>query len=424
MTKEIIHEDFSIFFFVEGDKFKGDKNCFPSSFTLRNIIVVNKSGLLHFNICGIFIDTASAYVVFPKGFIMDDISETVLVKHANLLLQVFKKYNLQENLSVLSEGIDSKKTEDSGAVFSLLDLLEDYLSNGLLVRETIINEKSYNGRIDWKRTISATVPLISGDSIHYLPPIIKRKVYERDSIIQTIHIMCVQEAFYKFGWLFDLDSSENFLNVPSLNISHEEILRILHSELRVTFSDRDIHVIKLMIKYLEETQSTKNENTNTVFLYSFYFHTIFESMCMSFFKGMSASDFDIPKPEWHMKDDSIKTTSQIPDILFIENEEIFVVDAKYYDYRYNLPGWGDLVKQHFYGFSLKHMSSKNNIFLLPGTHQNTFEYIGYSKVPEIDVFENSKIYAFTVDCIKLMRCYVTNSANNNRLELREQLSLL
>lgn len=422
MMKEIVHEDFNMFFFSEGYRFKGDKDGFPSSFIIKNILTTTSSGLLYFNVCGIFIDDKSAYVIFPKGYILDESNEDVLIKHANLLLQVFRKYNLQENTSILSESINSKHVEEAGAVFSLLDLLEDYLSHGPLVRETVIREQGYNGRIDWKKTLSATVPLISGNSIHYLPPIIKRKVYEKESIIQMIHLKCIAEAFYKFGWIFDLESSETFFDTPFLNISIEEIVRILHAELRTTFFDRDIHVIKLMIKYFEETASAKNENKSPVFMYSFYFHTVFEAMCMNFFNGIPASEFNIPKPEWHMSNDSIKTTSQIPDVLFVENEEIFVVDAKYYDHRYTLPGWGDLVKQHFYGFAFKNSYSKiNNIFLLPGFHLNTFEYIGFSKVPEIEVFEDSKIYAFTVDCIKLMSYYITNNTKGTRTELKKQL---
>ncbi|KDN57495.1 LlaJI family restriction endonuclease [Exiguobacterium sp. AB2] len=422
MTKQIVHEDLSIFFFTESERFEGDGTVFPSSFFTKNILTATPSGLMYFNACGIFIEASSTYVIFPKGLITDEMDEASLIDHAGLLVQVFRKYNLKQNVSIQSEAVTSKQIEDSSAVFSLLDLLEDYLSHGPLVRETVIRESGYNGRIDWRQTINKITPLISKDTVHYLPPVIKRKVYERESMIQKIHLRCVADSFRKFGWIYGLGAPEEFFDVPDLDMGQREILRLLHAELRMTFFDRDIHVIKLMIRYFEEIPTAKSENPDSVFMYSLHFHTVFETMCMSVFNGMNAAEFDIPKPSWHMADGSIKTTSQIPDVLFVEDEELYILDAKYYDYRYTLPGWGDLVKQHFYGFAFEgQYKSIHNIFLLPGAHKEMFDYIGFSIVPMVKVFSESKIYGFTIDCFTLMSLYTTNRFSNSRAELLKKL---
>lgn len=419
MTKQIVHEDLSIFFFTESERFEGDSTVFPSSFFTKNILTVTPSGLLYFNACGIFIEASGTYVIFPKGLITDEMDEVSLIDHAGLLVQVFRKYNLKQNVSIQSEAVTSKQIEDSSAVFSLLDLLEDYLSHGPLVRETVIRESGYNGRIDWRQTINKTTPLISKDTVHYLPPVIKRKVYERESTIQKIYLRCIADSFRKFGWIYGLGAPEEFFDVPDLDMGEGEMLRLLHAELRMTFFDRDIHVIKLMIRYFEEIHTAKSEKPDSVFMYSLHFHTVFEAMCMSVFNGMNAAEFDIPRPSWHMTDGSIKTTSQIPDILFIEDEELFVLDAKYYDPRYNLPGWGDLVKQHFYGFSFQNRFKRiHNIFLLPGTHDVFSKNLGYSTVPNVQVFKESIIYAVTIDMKKLMNLYLRNTEPGIRLELK------
>lgn len=419
MTKQIIFEDLKIFFFTESQRFEGESSDFPSFFFLKNLLTLNSSGLLYFNACGIFIEDSNVYVVFPKGLVIDLMNESSLIEHVSLMLKVFKKYDLKQNSSLQSENITSEQIEESSTVFNLLDIIEDYLLHGPLVRETTIRELNYKGRIDWRQTISKTTPLISRDTVHYLPPVVKRKVYEKESIIQRIHLRCVADSFYKFGWMYGITSTKEFFDVPALDMDPKEILRLLHAELRMTFFDRDIHVIKLMIRYFEDVSTSKTDNLHSSFVYSLYFHTIFEAMCMEVFNGINASELNIPKPSWHMMDGSIKTTSQIPDVLFIENDELYIIDAKYYDAQYTLPGWGDLVKQHFYGFSFqKQFKQIYNVFLLPGTNNNFLNTLGYSTVPDVQAFKDSTIYAFTVDIKQLMNFYISNNTSFVRMELK------
>src|SRR5699024_3483350 len=77
----------------------------------------------------------------------------------------------------------------------------------------------------------------------------------------------------------------------------------------------------------------------------------------------------IPAPRWSIGSNA-QVRKQNPDILFKEEDKLYIIDAKYYNVRSNLPGWGDLVKQFFYShtiigrlnsFSKKENEQKTNI---------------------------------------------------------------
>lgn len=423
--KEIDYGNLSIIFWSEGKDVSREKKFFPESFFKNQILTLNSSGNLIFKVCGLFFESNQIYVIFPKEFRITELDDEKLIKNAYLLIQVLQRYNTRKNSSVIKEGISTHEVEESGSIFSLINILKDYISHGNLVREVRKKEFGYSGRVDWRQTIKKSLSYISEDTIHYIPPVITKKFYDRENIIQKIHRKCVAESFEKFGWIFGLDFSDDFYDISDFDISIEEILHILNYELRVTFFDRDIYVIKLMIEYFEEMSSVMQADTDYISIYTFYFQNIFEAMCMDVLSGTTARSLGISKPKWNMKNGDVIETSQIPDVIFVENDELYIVDAKYYSYLNSLPGWGDLVKQHFYGFAFEERYlSVHNLFLLPGTHDEMFEYIGYSDVPDVSVFSDSKIYALTVDCRTLMSLYVTGISNNSRAKLVEQVSTI
>ena len=96
---------------------------------------------------------------------------------------------------------------------------------------------------------------------------------------------------------------------------------------------------------------------------------------------MSANNI-MPNPFWQVNDKSIKT-SQIPDVMLRNKNQLYIIDAKYYTLYKNLkglPGWGDLVKQFFYLYTLKdrvdNIREMFNIFVFPGTSNEIIKYYG------------------------------------------------
>ena len=92
----------------------------------------------------------------------------------------------------------------------------------------------------------------------------------------------------------------------------------------------------------------------------------------------------MPKPYWLINE--IKhSTDQIPDILIEKENELIIIDAKYYStYTGSVnkyPGWESIVKQLYYNLSLKdEYDIIKNIFCMPESMLEDFKYIGKTSV--------------------------------------------
>jgi hypothetical protein len=122
----------------------------------------------------------------------------------------------------------------------------------------------------------------------------------------------------------------------------------------------------------------------------------------------------LPQPEWE-SDLVGGHIAQRPDVFLVKNQGLYILDAKYYNYNVNIPGWHDVVKQLFYRHTMKSVARSReftrllpevreiyNAFLMPG-YEDDCVYIGRVHVPRVE--DLGEIKAFAINQKKAFSAY-------------------
>lgn len=382
---------------------------------------------IQFKVVGILYATGVPVVVFPKNYQLD---KNYLIADARMLIRVLVNYRNEPQHDIVELPLlfgDDNLTTDK-VILAML-LLEDFCQNGFLHRELQIESIEQAGRISWPSTIYKTLPIVSQNRIRYLNPIYKRKVTDRQNIISIIHQVIITECFATWGWLFDYDG---FKEEPKLLPGNpSELVHLLTLELRNTFVEREIRVLKLLLQYLTKKSEDKIQQKLNIIATS-NFNNVWESVCGYLFENQYAKlQKLIPQPQW--EDTYLHNRiSQRPDIYYVTKSSLFVLDAKYYNHNISLPGWYDVVKQFFYRHSLVKILHRRefyevlpktkhiyNAFLLPGNEENILTYIGKANVPMIE--DLGEIKAFTINLRRSLYAYAYRNDYDFQEKLRQQL---
>lgn len=377
----------------------------------RQICIVDGNYLI-FKVVGIFIYKNSFYIVFPKTYKAPSSIDKVK-KHAQLLYKVLMKYrkeSLLDNEEISLLGGQSGNFVNSITVAN--EIINDYMINGILDRRLEIKTTD-SAIIDWNYTINRKQPIIAENTVAYLDTIGRKRVTDNQNLIMLIHKYCIYESLHKYGWLMDLTASDFGLEDIELTVNINYALNKLYNELNQTFVEREIYLINLLITFLNGIKFEEEQSKIDVFVTPF-FHNVWEQMCSQIFKN----DYNIlkqyiPRLNWTVKSQG-KVQTQIPDILFIRNNTLYILDAKYYDITTNLPGWPDVVKQFFYSITIfnnivkvnndKNITNVSNIFLFPSSEIKSINYIG-----KVNVENNSDlgdIYSYELNLLQVMQSYI------------------
>ncbi|MEX2955640.1 LlaJI family restriction endonuclease, partial [Staphylococcus pasteuri] len=214
-----------------------------------------------------------------------------------------------------------------------------------------------------------------------------------------------------FGWLqqFEMNIEE-----VKINIKFSEMIKILEMTLHNTFKDREIRLLKTLIILLKK----KSNNDLKFEMVTPYFYNIWEEMLKQMFNHNYKLQRKMPKPYWLINE--IKhSTDQIPDILIEKENELIIIDAKYYStYTGSVnkyPGWESIVKQLYYNLSLKdEYDIIKNIFCMPESMLEDFKYIGKTSV-EGQEKQFGYVDAFSLDLNLVISSYINNKKQNDLL---------
>ena len=359
---------------------------------------------------------------FPLGFSLDSTSDSTLRKDILLLLNVLRNFTQQQFNSVPKSNFVTKNS--TFPLFAYLYVLKDYVMRGYYKENIVEYHKSKTGKINWSRTIKTQRPYIQDLNVFYLDFITKKTVVNENELITLIHQYCVYKSFQMLGWLYT-----NYLPVkPQLKFNQKLFINILKRKLANTFNDAD----KLLFKNLIVIVNNENDYSLDNLSFSFgtnRFEYIWEKMIDRVYGETNKTDY-FPKTHWHIYDsENLITASENaplePDTIMINNNNIFVLDAKYYKYgvtrrSFDLPGTSSISKQITYGeyiFKNKRSNSKTkvyNAFIMPFNSsvqsENRIQYIGTATSEwKNNDFDYEKVLGILVDVKYLMQ--ITNSKN-------------
>lgn len=396
--------------YIEGERYSEDD--IPSKFKNGEYFKKNKDGTLTSKVCGISILNKNTYIFLPKGFSENSDSDYKL-KVGKRVFKSLMKY--KKSVMITEEESDwlGEDTIEIEYIDTIEWILKDYFQNGIYNEQNKKQEMNGKGKINWAKTIKQTLPFINDSKLLYLD-VITNKNQTNSNIISIIHNNVVFECAEEFGWLFDINIKLVKMDIP---ISSDHQITILKSKLREVFSTYEITLLQNMIKYLE----SKNSQSDGVHfnLLTPYYYYVWEEMLRNAMEHNEKLQNFVPKPYWEINNKK-KYSKQIPDILLERNNNLIIMDAKYYSITTNnvqkFPGWESIVKQMYYSMSLSHLYNDiQNIFLMPEMLINeNKKYIGKTAV-EGKESQFGYVYAYSLDINLVLKSYLREDNLNHIL---------
>lgn len=344
----------------------------------------------------------------------------------------------------------------------VIELLRDYLINGLYENDREIVQDNGNGEIDWDLTVNEVTPMIIKNRPLYNT--LKTLCIETDDsdFIKRLHMAIV---FMGYNKLYNCGLAD-LLGISNIRIFGEDIddigsikylKQMIIREKNIQYITRKLYVLDLMYSMLNEYEKSKHALEKFNFGTKDFKH-VWEDVCSIVIsnhknikldqledvrnkidlKYINKTLLDVIEPVkwiWQTKDSNEKTLKNKmfkggkpnPDILLLrtKNEmvEILILDAKYYNFHINQesindnPGLSDVLKQYVYELSLKKFTDENNItvscnaFLFPSAdiYINEKSYVIYSPLSKIGDLKLKDIKAIRVDASTFFDAYLNDA---------------
>ncbi|WP_462267772.1 LlaJI family restriction endonuclease [Mucilaginibacter sp.] len=370
---------------------------------LQSGFMYTNKNVVNFSYVGVASNANGVICVLPKYLHGLLNNSEAYSRESRKLVQILKQYELNISNANSQHGFYGSSTISETNEIALADfILNDYLRNGIWsYRNKYITTEESN-EVLWDYTVDRSTPVISKYPYYFD---IYSEAYEKvsNTIISKIHLWAVQYSSERYADLLDVDIFVEGYEAVLLDEVGEAdyLIALLNNELRITFNDRNISLLKALTELIKMGSSSVNND------YSLYgknkFEHIWEDAISYNFKNEYKKYSEhISKPIWRDAETGLITEKHTlaPDVIrWIKDETnslVLIIDAKYYLFRFNTinikaennPGVSDIVKQYFYELVLNRPSSSApwlkfettfiNILMYPGTdaEKSPIENIG------------------------------------------------
>ena len=382
----------------------------------RRGLVDPDSGRIHF--CGL-LGVGGRFTVFlPRN---NAGSREPDDRAAYYLLRALAKFYRTRDSGMRVDDSGTEVTEGDSLSLALA-LIEDYLSSGLYVRRTRIRTTN-DGKTSWPHTIARGTAYPSATGPVYLDLSTTRFHNSADCKTAQIHASVMREMLASFGTLWLGKSSpidRRLAGMPAPVGAPSDWIAHLGRELQLSYSERDIFLIRSLIAYLEKK---KGNASGPLVIGVHKFHGLWEAMLDECLVGKLLVNDRLPVPAYLASDGTIELVAakgqRTDTVLRSKNmQQIAVVDAKYYDASSSksAPGWPDLVKQFFYEHAIKSLNLGGHIsnhFIFPGTLEKNLKAVFVAKrdgktAQAADfLLEYGPIHCHYQDPLELLRLYTS-----------------
>lgn len=334
------------------------------------------------------------------------LSENNLSEDIRLVLNTILKYSEQCD----SYMYDKYIVGDTAALNSYINIIKDFITNGIYINKEKVTKSNVKGRVNWKKTFETT-PIISNGNIIYKNLISSCNQFE-ENILVKINKYCLQKSIDKIGFLFDID----LFITENCNVTREEInhyIYVLDKQLTCTNNELLFNKFKNCKNLLQGLDSSSSNNKFEFGIKKY--ENIFEKMIFDLFNNVNNIKHYFPTSCWVIDSHHhIDNSNLRPDSIMIMNNEAYVIDAKYYSpTKYDkLPKTSSIQKQITYSETLSNINNNVdfifNVFILPNKgYSKKIQYIGYAKTNWKDNSCTSHlIHAITIDLNVLMDSFV------------------
>lgn len=264
------------------------------------------------------------------------------IKRIILAWQKYQKRNKDLNYGIV-EGEEQFYDYDLA-----LEIVQDFIENGLYVEFESINKIRRCGKIEFPETIKRCKPLVTANGPVYLEYYTKLKKTVDQNILKNVQIQVLNDIAKLIGWMigfnvhFDLESRPTRLNKSTVS----QLLQLRNT----SFNSRKIQLINYLIKYIEMNSDSSNNKENLVVATAYHF---WEAMVSDTIGNITRNKmkkvYYVRHAYTNKNNGSIMWQSKplMPDTISETEKAITVLDAKYYT-NGNLPDNYDITKQFAY----------------------------------------------------------------------------
>ena len=285
------------------------------------------------------------------------------VKKLKILVRAWKKYSSKSSIKSDLESSNESRDYNFNTAF---EIIQDFVEYGLYNEY----EKKYvltnSGKIDFVKTIKKCKPLYTDQGPIYLEYLRKSKSLSDELLLQHVQMFALTDISSKIGWLLGFNIKFAFHN-HLINKATSNILKRLKN---TTFNSRKLHLINLLVSYLNSQFSQKINAENGLLVspaHVFWESILFDTL-QSIPKNRISKFYNIHHSYFQNDDLYIQFTPLRPDIIVEKTTKTQVIDAKYYVSN-NLPQSEDISKQILYLEKAKlvnpQISNFENYFILP-----------------------------------------------------------
>ena len=311
------------------------------------------------------------------------------IKRIILAWQKYQKRNKDLNYGIV-EGEEQFYDYDLA-----LEIVQDFIENGLYVEFESINKIRRCGKIEFPETIKRCKPLVTANGPVYLEYYTKLKKSVDQNILKNVQIQVLNEIAKLIGWMigfnvhFDLKSRPTRLNKSTVS----QLIQLRNT----SFNSRKIQLINYLIKYIEMNSDSSKDKENLVVATAYHF---WEAMVSATIGNISRNRlkkvYYVRHAYTNKNNGSVMWQSKplMPDTIFETEKAIAVLDAKYYT-NGNLPDNYDITKQFAYmdkAYSYfkqqKDEREFRNIMVLPTDQESRFSDLQIVFDPSIESTES------------------------------------
>jgi len=315
---------------------------------------------LRLNMVGLLATQQKAFFCLPKIGIDQPVDVQTSVRNSFAAIHAYHRH--------VRRGPEASRSGEADVFLSGGSILDHFLrlwewtrDFGLHQDEVAIRDDDYRA-IDWRTTISSTLPVHQLKSIIYPEPKGERfsKTLSSLGIIQAFALISMQD---KLGPICELwsekhdeiwQSCHDAIVTSRLYLNDRSVIDGILNEYEVTCTrDIDKELLELMKLFYAELYRKSASPT----LYGISsFHVVWEHMCATLVQGageaVSHSTL-ASQPVYRFQGAQLKLEPQRPDILRRMNGGIIIGDAKWYKVDVGeLPGTPDAIKQFSYGSTI------------------------------------------------------------------------
>lgn len=269
-------------------------------------------------------DDLEISVNFPIGYAISEDDESVRDEIIDLI-GVLSSYDDKKSKIPANTPSQTLSTT-SFPVQAYFNVMHYYLSYGYYKENEESYVRGFSGPFSMKQTIRKIQPIVQKNGFIY-PSLMVRKKNDTDkNIITEINKFCVYESFMKLGWIYQRRLPSE-VTIKNANLTMYK--KILRKNIESTHKDNLKQLFQGMLAIIEYKDSEKNRE-------EFYFGTqsfeyIWEKLIDCTY-GIRNKKKYFPRTSWRLSDNERKNAALEPDTIMIAEDEIVVLDAKYYKY--------------------------------------------------------------------------------------------